>query len=68
MAWWFDVDNRCGYEEWVKRAGGLVEFLDTFCKDKNFDTVLELGTGNSTRALAKRSKGLLPSTRTQTPL
>jgi predicted O-methyltransferase YrrM len=53
MGWWFDRNNNCTYEEWVVRAGGLVLFLDTICKQEKYKTVLELGTGNSTHALAR---------------
>jgi hypothetical protein len=53
MAWWFDRDNKCTYEEWVERAGGLLKWLDTVCSKAKFETILELGTGNSTRALAR---------------
>jgi len=59
MSFWYDKDNRCTYEEWVERAGGLLKSLDLFLRMNKIDTVLEFGTGNSTRVLAKRCKKVI---------
>jgi predicted O-methyltransferase YrrM len=59
MSFWYDKDNRCSYEEWVDRAGGLMKALDTFLKSNKINTVLEFGTGNSTRVFAKNCERVI---------
>jgi len=44
--------QKLSYNQWIQR-GSLFKFLDTFFRENQGLTVLELGSGNSTRILAK---------------
>lgn len=59
MSFWYDKDNKCTYEEWVSRAGGLLKSLDIFLNMNKINVALEFGTGNSTRVLAKKCKKVI---------
>ncbi len=50
------------YEQWIEKdraVGGLLGFLDGFFRDRPGLTVLELGSGNSTRVLAHCCKQVI---------
>ena len=47
------------YQQWVDQAGGLYKFLDTYLIEHSNETVLELGSGNSTRIFAARAKRVI---------